>query len=361
MKLFKYKTVYRNILNLRSNGTFTLNVNNYMPPGQVGRYGVLCDKKYADPVTSIKCESNWYRYRGASSSIKADTVFMSPKSHLSRDIVRNSGYKIVRDKDKADIIVIPTPKEMKYDYAPICVWEPSDEKVSMIYICTPYYGYTITDQDKEMIKDELPKRFADDAEIYFYENEFESMRLYFMPKVDEWCDIITKAQSTIKYKYVLDSQLDIKGTSDINLENLELWQHMFNDSNLLAKTVAQSKWREYPLTVFTFFKTVWNKYTSEAEPALRFVLDSLGYEKYGGYEPFTMLTISPDDWNLCQKFLAKQITGSEDGGFVDTNKVNNFASEARVHLKYKTCIKPHLINEAENYKSLMITLDNSRK
>lgn len=95
-------SLYVGTVNIDSYGALRIRECPYRSKDVKGKVAVFYDQRASNPYGAIRSRSR--NYCNSSSSI-----YISKEVKTARDLFRNTGYKIVLDRDKADKIVVPTP------------------------------------------------------------------------------------------------------------------------------------------------------------------------------------------------------------------------------------------------------------
>jgi len=289
-----------------------------------------------------------------------NSVFISSKSKLSRDVVRRS-YKITRNPDTIDCVtVIPNKYSgtfTKYNLALI-------NKTSQIITLYKFNKQYLDDKDTfpdnviEDIKtfiETLEKRKNANAELEFICAAGGLMNdVSFMFKCDEYKDIILNTYPN--REYVLDTEVVYDPVPIIDVDTLEMWKNM--PADLLYKSVASSDWKDYPLTLCVFFQKEKSNLLYKIDPAFTLVYSGIGLDVFsnrrGSAEEYLAnRNITAKDWNMLQKWILHSYNLPETGGFIDYEPNEYCDLEYFKFIQNKIALKPMYLQETINGQNLM--------
>ena len=164
-----------------------------------------------------------------------------------------------------------------------------------------------------------------------------------MEKCPEYKTILESYPST-PFKYIVEDDLTLKTSVDIDFETLNIWNKM-TDYNMLEKNILMSNWRDYPFTMAHFFYSKFKHFMcSTRSDALKAVMTSVGYDYTSGSINMNGRMVSPKDWNFLQDFLLQQLGLTSDSGFVDKS-AKEVSGAAKKYLRFKTAVAAKRISE----------------
>jgi len=273
-------------------------------------------------------------------------LFVSGDSKMPRALLRGSDYKIVLNKDNADIIVLPYPREIIKRTFNMLIKNQNGlyaVTVQKQWGCPPITD-TIIERVKESVID-----FAGGPGQIWYKPELEDHTVYFVRKCDEYQMAMDPDNWTRTFMY--DINVQFTPTTETTPENLE-FLFRCKDPVIFEKALIGSEWQKYPFTTcnLMFLK---NDYASRN--ALQIVKDGIFWDDFNchsGYE--SNRDISPEDWNMCQRWLMYHYGLDEQkGGFINAEKFRSIPSSDKKALKHIVAVKPVFIEESAPAKNLM--------
>lgn len=295
VEVHPYKEVFSGSINLFSD--CTANIRSSFCPirgyGLKGQYAV-----FNAPDYNLKETIHWRTIRF---NTPGSTVFISPKSKLSRDIVRNSGYKITYDADKADVILIPVPYGSFHKFYEH-LWAIKDDCLYLARINKAYYSESTTFTQEQM--DAVVAVFAnalgiDETAVNVISFEEEGDSVNFMSKIEEYVDILKDTYRNRKYCF--DSKLKLHPSSEMNVETLEVMAHM-NNNELLCKAILNSDWQNYPLSINLMLNICHLGFERYADAQTKLVLSAINYFDFDN-ACYNKIKVTPEDWKMSQDWL----------------------------------------------------------
>ena len=320
---------------------------------------------------------NPYRmiFMNATASVRANLpverkLYISSGCKLPRDLVRNTGYKIVHDKDKADFVVIPrisNNQNEPYKYELGFVTDDRDKGLYLMNISRTDNLNEFDDSEIEPICDSIRDRLKNDGievKEFFYNPRLVPFTVQFLPKCEEYEEIFFDVSVCTRptRNYVLDSRVEIVGSNGISIETLEIWSHM-NDRQLLEKSILNSDWQKYPCTLAVFLNAEKRGSCCGASGQWRWLLNQIDYFAYEtglGNGIYGRRNVTPEDWNMLQKWIMYRLGMTEKGGFLNTKSEDN-----RIPVQYirlimsRLCVAPMMISQGETFNNLTARVGNS--
>lgn len=273
----------------------------------------------------------------------ADTpfIYVAPEVSLSRDTLRNSGYKIVRSKEKATCTVVPDLKVIsKFEYNIAVIGQTND-----VYLFV-HDGHSLKRDEPLNLVDELFERYfhTEDKSGYefIYDTTLSEQKAYSIYPCEEYPNMWDDTQEPLDYTF--ESRLKLTPTTEVSPELFAIWSKC-NDSDLIASAVLQTDWKTYPFTIAVFLRTKFPYIYHTASKALKHVLNEIGFFNLKDYSTSSMV-VSPEDWNMLQKCQLSLLGLPETGGFIDPGK------DVPDVLPHKMCVKPMYIDKPATFESL---------
>jgi hypothetical protein len=292
---------------------------------------------------------NWLRGRIDASD--SPFLWIAPECSIARDSIRNSGYKIVRDKEKATCRIVPkisVVSSFKYHF---CIIGPDNG-----VICFYRFNEEEAEITPELIKDTIEKcrkgRFetVDEQQLTIIDPEEAHPCLqtaYTIKSCEEYDNMFNGADNA---DYCFECNVRLQPSIEVTPELFAIWGKC-NEDSIIASAVLQADWQTYPLTIAVFLREHF-PYIYGTSRALDNVLDQIRFQDIRKHNT-SSLVVSPEDWNMLQKCKLYELGLSENGGLVDSDK------EVSGCLPHKTVVKPLYINEPCNFDSLKDMVKNA--
>jgi hypothetical protein len=342
---------------LHDSGSTEVRLYSESYPGELrGKVAYLPLNAATDHPKPLLGQKDW------SSSVWPKTgkkLYVCKESHIPRAIIRNSDYKITIDKDNADYIVIPAPKDE----------EIAKRNCNVAYIvygyktCLYYFNVCYdwkedcnqVDQDDvqtvyDAIKDKIHLETGETSEFHQLALlNLASFDIYFVKRCEEVEQVLTgedlDESHKEKFRIIWDTKLRIDSTNEISADMLQIWEKM-DTKSLIAKSIIGSNWQQYPCTISVFIDYMSLGFYGGDQ--MDYILDSLDYKYYRVNKTFRPnKEIQPDDWNLLQDWLMLKAGVPKEGGF----KVQKIEGPlALAH--YAECFKPCKITEPTLYQEI---------
>lgn len=299
-------------------------------------------------------------------------LYLAPECKMSRDVLRNEGYKITYDKAKADYRVLPfIPRKVRMQQYQIIFVRKNQlflvtvERQTGDFINDPNNEYNAkwaTATELETVLSYLENTYAVSREDMMYRTDqcLKKMNIWFVkvcPDTEYYLTHVTRPNE----KFCFDVDVPLNGTTQITPENLVLWSRM-NDANLLEKALLNSDWRKYPATVCLFLAKIGNlmKLTSKFSPAGKIMLEHINFNRMNGYYNSSLggQIIQARDWNMFQDFLMLYCGIQGSSGFANDESLfsdYNLGKYVRTRLavgQYKISGPKSFDNILEAIKSL---------
>ncbi len=292
-------------------------------------------------------------------------LFISSSSKLPRDLVRNTGYKIVRDIDKADYVVIPSvDHEESASYTENIGFLLDNDELCFITINRTDNMDRFDDDDIQSILDTIKMRAnAAGLEVkeFYYSPSLAPFNIQFIKKCEEYELIFNAvaAGESVKKLFVLDSRVGLVGSNNVSIETLEVWKHM-NERSILEKSVINSDWQKYPCTVAVFLAQEKRSYCIGSIGQWRWLLNQIDYFEFENSNTIRK-TVTPDDWNMLQKWIMHSLGLTEKGGFIRIGNDRNDSVPYRYAslIMSRICVAPMNISNEESFKNLQARAKNA--
>lgn len=293
---------------------------------------------------------------------RANTLFVSPACSISRDVLRNSGFKIKLDPQQAEYVVVDDPPApMRYAYNLIAYHE---QKEAMFIFSLYRDNEEVTEEQVkrviELAKVEINNDIGDGAITFYYLDGLKKNEAQFLPKCTEWEEMVGSILPPGPAReYVLADRLRLKPSFEISVENLLVLESCSRD--IVEKTVLQSNWKEYPMTLAVFLSNEVEavKYTSSK--ALKAVLAKIGFYGYNEGETFPDIPVSTQDWEMLQSYILYKLGLKNNGGFVDKEKWVNLKADYKKFILSKAAVAPLKIDSPMSFDNIINSVENSSR
>ena len=283
-----------------------------------------------------------------------ESVFVTPEVRLSRDVIRNSGYKITRDPDKAEVVVIPATREtyLRYEFN-VVVFDKHSKSLFLYSFNrkdSTRSEYSVKYDDdfdlvKEMFKDE-------EQYVLFQDKILDRAYATILPRYQGYKDLLLNTYPD--RHYAMETKLRCLMPIEINIETLEIWRRS-DDADMVQKSIAQSNWQDYPVTILCFLKNDCPSWFCDApNNAFKLVLEQIGWQdrRYPLAALMQDRVIQPKDWNLLQSYLMYRLGVDEDGGYTKIDTYNKLTWYGPFFRK-RFVVSPYKITTPQTFDNLM--------
>lgn len=296
------------------------------------------------PHGVINSTTAWYINHG-------EKIWVSPKCRIPRDLIRNSGYKCVRDKEDANYIIVPDGSGDYLCYTGNVLGY--DVNTNTLYIYTiersDNSSRKLTEEESAEEYEKIKKRLQYyDSDILTYSPN-KTITVELLPKCEEWKELLTNKYP--QKRFMSELILPINYPVEINVETLMIWKHS-SDYNLLSKAIIASNWKEYPATMLYFLLSEHRSICNYGGPQMKLILDQIHFDRYNyPEEALEKTTIQPKDWNLLQDYIMAKLGLPETGGYVTEKQLKDMYQYDDI-MRTRVAIKPLKISEPMNFTNL---------
>lgn len=268
-------------------------------------------------------------------------LYIDKKARISRDLLRNSGYKLVRDEDKANFTVIPYYDKnrfhqlMNFTFGFICDGNAYtyrlDSKINN-------GSDKLSQEEADILVDDVCAKY-NNPELFYNIGSMDCV-LCGIPICVSYVNILENRNNN--HYYIFDTAINYVNSVDINIETLEIWSRC-NDVNLLEKQIINSNWRDYPCTLAYVLNSCNSHVRFSTNANMRMILDTIHFDdaykrRYHKY------IITADDWNMLQKWIMHQLGVSEKGGYVTKDEFDNINYRFDNILRSRIAVIPTYVN-----------------
>ena len=274
-------------------------------------------------------------------------LYVSPECSISRDILRNSGFKIVRNKEKASCVLLPPYGESASFTYNVCVI--IDGKNVNLFNIDKKSNLTEERCDKilELIKGKYSS--LDQSKIrYIFNPLLESANIYVVPKCENYIDLYTGSADDSFYGF--EDCIELIPSIEVTPELFTIWDKC-DELDVIACALANCDWQKYPVTLAMYLYENKQGIRHHANSSQSFILKCIGF--YDLWRNGTMdRIVEPEDWNMLQKCRLYSLGLPETGGLL---KASCNASKG---LPCRIQVKPMYIKEPALFKDLMTAMEN---
>lgn len=312
-----------------------------------------------DMMSRFSARANWNVHE----DMTGKKLFVSPACKLNREIIRNSGYKIVLDKDNADLIVLPQFYSPEFFTTRMAISD-NEELLCLVNIRRAS-DYVLMDLSSEEIeKAESCARswllrnwnIDPDKFVTFKYDDASEFRICFVKKCAEYESLFE--DDAAQHRYLSEVYLPLTPSYEMNPDTLEVMMHC-NDAGLLTKMVQATDWQNYPLTLCCILQR--HPYSVVRNEATSTILKAIGWDEFWYDNPREWgknRVIFPDDWNLTQKLILRSYgADGEEGGFVplreDKGRMDMDCDRWVGWTKHRLVVRPLYITEPTPFSTLM--------
>lgn len=302
--IIDYDELYLGTIVFNYDNSLSVHRNRYSTRETLHKSAVLCDNEILNLSYEIHRTPH---IRTFTYGIKK--IFVSSDVKTPRELYRKSGYEIKRNPDDADVTVLPYLEKRlpRFDYD-VAVYDPDTKRLSLLKL-PEENGETL--ELSQAQKDAIYIRFGG----LLLTSDFKRHFAFLIPKCQEYFDLI---QHTYPSRlYIFEDRLELTDLPvTISLETLLLWEKI-DSHNLLRKTILNSDWRDYPVTLCAFLRTNFRTINSCTDTAFKNVCRQIRYDSEMSIEDLISGTIvQPKDWNMLQSYILKKMGVDGDKGFV---------------------------------------------
>lgn len=284
-------------------------------------------------------------------SVEYPFIYVAPECKTSRDALRNSGFHIVRNREKASVVLLPELKEtVTYNFN-ICIIE-NEITVNL---------FSISDVLLSSIKEDKVQTIEDNIINKLYSGDRQGLVIRHGDKLEK--QIVCAITKCEDFKYLWDTskentkfgfEKDLKLTPSIEVtpELFAVWDKC-NDTHVIACALAQCDWQKYPTTLAYY---LWKNKTSiryAVNSSQDYILKQIGF--YQLYNNNTCDNIvEPEDWNMLQKCKLYKLGLPENGGLVKCEMSGGKFQDIPIRVQ----VKPLYITEPAKFENLIAAANN---
>lgn len=275
-------------------------------------------------------------------------LYVSPECSISRDTLRNSGFKIVRNKEKASCVLLPPYGESASFTYNVCVI--IDGKNVNLFNIEKKSNLTEERCDKilELIKGKYSS--LDQSKIrYIFNPLLESANIYVVPKCENYIDLYTGSADGPFYGF--EDCIELIPSIEVTPELFTIWDKC-NELDVIACALANCDWQKYPVTLAMYLYENKQGIRHHANSSQSFILKCIGF--YDLWRNGTMdRVVEPEDWNMLQKCMLYSLGLPETGGLLKAS-----CDSVSKGLPCRIQVKPMYIKEPALFKDLMTAMKN---
>ena len=316
-----------------------------------GRMAVIISRGESFPAYYL---SRYAQSYASKSCAPGHTLFVSSGSNLPRDMIRNSGYKITRNIDQADYVVIPKPdKVTAYDCFFCGLYA---DKFYMFYVSDENGDYLEPSiAEANIIADKIKEKFSGIQLIY---SAGRKLFVSFLRNVEEHKELFELKGEPANHKYVYDSDLLLTPSTVLSAENLSIIERI-PDKRTALKLLMQTDFQKYPFTTCMFlFYGIDADYGYKYGDQVNWMMRTVKLDQFENDEEYPV-PIQPEDFALFQSYLMYKLGVADSGGYITDDKLNSINSDCFEFVAHRTAIKPTKINHPMSFDAIKTIISNS--
>lgn len=283
------------------------------------------------------------------------TIFISSESKISRDVLRNGGYKITYNKDKADAIVIPALKNYAIRQCNIVAFR--DGSMRIFNIRRKNYDESIfTTEERDAVLTHIKDMFGYEPHELQYRADLGQMVVSFLQKCEEYEDLLINYRYNLNF--VQDKNVAYNTKVEMTPESMLVWRNLANqDIRLFEKAILASDWSKYPMTtcLYIYHDITSNEYRFSGQG--RVMLDAINFDLYSRGKSLGDQVIDPEDWNLFQAYIMLRAGLSNNGGYLEGRRDD--LGSCGEFVRHRMAVAPLKISEQKTFKNLINEIRNS--
>ena len=316
-----------------------------------GRMAVVISRGEPSPAYYL---SRYAQSYASKSCAPGHTLFVSSGSNLPRDMIRNSGYKITRNIDQADYVVIPKPDRVNsYDcfFCGLCggkfyMFDITDENGD-------YFELSIAEAN--IIADKIKEKYDGIQLIY---SAGQKLFVSFLRNVEEHKDLFELKGESANRKYVYDSDLPLTPSTVLSAENLSIIERV-PDKRTALKLLMQTDFKKYPFTTCMFlYYGIQAGYGYKYGDQVNWMMRTVKLDQFENGEKYPV-PIQPEDFALFQSYLMYKLGVSESGGYITDDKRDSISSDCFEFVAHRTAIKSTKIDHPMSFNDIKTIISNS--
>jgi len=292
------------------------------------------------------------------------TLYVAPECKISRDVLRNDGYSITYNKANSDYRILPSipTNAVKQKCQIVFVLK------NQLHICwversvgepinnTSYYAETYaTATEVETVLSFLENKYAVNRTDMMYRRDkpLKNMNVWFLTVCEDTQYYLTHV-CRLNEKFCFDTDVPLKGSTNITPENLLLWSKV-QDTNLLEKALLNSDWKKYPVTVCVFLAREKSSEAGRFSPAGKVMLKAINFDQLNRYSgSLGGQVVTADDWNMLQDYITLRLGITEKSGLVED--IYPYSD----YIRHRYAIAQWRISGNKTFSNIMDELDSTR-
>ena len=310
-----------------------------------GRVAVLIPSGRCSPARNIRYTA-FYK-----NPVPNDKLFISSGSKIPRDLIRQTGYRIVRDINQADYVVIPEPEETS-PFESKMFWKSATGAFYIVHIIDKADGsFYITSDRVQAIELTFQSMFGEGQSFW----ATKGLECYFIRDIPEYSDLLNSSKIA---RYAFDTKLRLQPSTTISPENLDILRRMPDKSNAL-KILMTSNFQKYPLTICMFLDYDLSvSYGYKYGDQVNWMMKAIHYDRFEEGEDLR-IPITPEDFNMLQDWIFYRI-GLTGPGLFSMKVLNNLPTDYTRLLLYKVAAKKFELTKPVSYDTLKKLIENSK-
>jgi hypothetical protein len=349
LEIAEYKEVRQFCINFRGGTSFSItNVCRVNYKSIQGKMAIMNDACDAEIRLALKSSLSTDELAITSDQMLGKSLFISKKSKISRDVLRNS-YKIKLDPASADYIVFPKLKDIYHTCANLYGLDANGILWYSWINDVPDYHSNV-DYIFQSAVDEFCRRSGVKREDVHHKDDFSYATISYITACDEYKEMILNRSAN--RVYIPDVSVPFTPLNKITPQTLKIWSRI-SETNVLEKLIVGSDWQKYPTTLALFLKEEQQDFESECGQQGKLVLDAIHYWENlkPGYG--SIRRVDPEDWNMLQSYIFYLMGLDETkASYVNLSSFDNLPRSYRNFIKKAFAVQPVTINTSKTLTEL---------
>lgn len=272
------------------------------------------------------------------------SLFISKKSKISRDVLRNS-YKIKLDPASADYVIFPKLRDIYHMYSQI--WGMDSNGILWVSWLNelPDYHPNI-DYLYQTAVDVFCNRSGVQKENVYHNSDYSNTQISFITACEEYKDMLCNKHP--ERVYISDASVPFTPLNKITPQTLKIWSHI-SETNVLEKLIVGSDWQKYPTTLTVFLKEEQPDFEKDCGQQGKLVLDAIHYWQTIRPNCSTHRRINAEDWNMLQSYIFFLLgKDGEKASYINSSLWEGLPVAYRYFIKHAFAVQPVTISTSKD-------------